>query len=47
MAETGQEFEIGDKEKRLDLEKLGWIEPLEYEVTEDFGAKRATKRAKE
>jgi hypothetical protein len=29
MAETGEEFYIEDKGIRLDLEKLGWIEPLE------------------
>jgi hypothetical protein len=29
---AGEEFEIKNKGQRLDLEKLGWIEPLEYEV---------------
>lgn len=29
VAEVGQVLEIEDKGKRLDLEKLGWIEPLE------------------
>jgi hypothetical protein len=34
MVSAGQEFEIQDKGKRLDLERLGWIEPLEYEISE-------------
>jgi hypothetical protein len=51
-ARTGEEFNIEDKGKRLDLEKLGWIEPLEYEVSEvseDLEVKetkKVTKKAK-
>jgi hypothetical protein len=54
---AGQELIIEDKGKRLDLERLGWIEPLEYEVSEvseDMNVKetkkvtkKVTKKAKE
>jgi hypothetical protein len=45
-ARTGQELTIEDKGKRLDLEKLGWIERLEYEtseVSEDLEVKEVKK----
>jgi hypothetical protein len=42
---AGEEFEIPDKGQRLDLEKLGWIEPLEQKVSAE--TKKAAKRAKE
>lgn len=48
MASTGEELEIANKDIMLDLEKLGWIERLEHEVSEtnenDMTMKR-TKRA--
>jgi hypothetical protein len=34
IASAGEEIEIEDKGKRLDLEYLGWVEPLKYEVSE-------------
>ena len=46
---AGEEFTIEDSGKRLDLEKLGWILPLEYEVSEDQEpkkTKKVTKKAK-
>lgn len=45
-ARIGQELTIEDKGKRLDLEKLGWVEPLEYEtseVSEDLQIKEVKK----
>jgi hypothetical protein len=33
-ARTGEELTIKDKGQRLDLEKLGWIEPIGNEVGE-------------
>ena len=46
---AGEEFTIEDSGKRLDLEKLGWILPLEFEVSEDQEpkkTKKVTKKAK-
>ena len=49
---AGEEFTIEDSGKRLDLEKLGWILPLEFEVSEDQKSKepkepkKVTKKAK-
>jgi len=51
-ASAGQELTIVDKGIRLDLERLAWIEPLEYEVSEvseDLKVKetkKITKKAK-
>ena len=46
-ASAGEELTIEDKGQRLDLEKLGWIQPLGYEVSDDSEVKKATKKAKE
>ena len=46
---AGETFQIDHDGVRLDLEKLGWILPLEYEVSEDQEpkkTKKVTKKAK-
>jgi hypothetical protein len=48
-ARTGQELTIEDKGKMLDLEKLGWIQREEYEVSEvseDMNVKEMKKTRK-
>ena len=49
MKSAGEEFTVDHDGVRLDLEKLGWILPLEYEVSEDTESKKVkkvTKKAK-
>ena len=41
---AGEEFTIEDSGKRLDLERLGWIEPLEFEVSSEVQETKKTTR---